>query len=454
MYMGLHLASFRGTQGTGVGLVADDGEITVNKTHLASVDFLRTEMWDFVESNLMNSHVIMGHTRFPTFSNTVHAKNAQPFCYDNTDKSRTVLLTHNGHINSHHDLTKGIKGFTHPVDSAHVARAMAETTNPKDLLVDMRGNYALVWYDEQRRLVCAANNGGRELWMAPSKNKEQMYYCSERTMLKFCLDRAGIDYKEIVEVPEMQCLYWELDAKETAVGKFFKYKEKPFVSAYVTQESKWKGGGGGHSVKKGSEVWASMRPDTSLTLYPDTSPGKKSEYGRMLCTVPSSMGSVCEIEGVKKATFDDVLVPLFSKNGNTFPCRVNNYEMEDGPDGKKFPLYKVSIDMNKLDQEVSRLKNRGIAPAIYSVNGVPQNTPQLVPGPGKSVKITKDAWDKVAREGCFYCQGDIHPSDVGKIGWQLVNTSLTGEDQYRGICPPCVVQIETGELSPVIDKAL
>lgn len=468
LYMGLHLSSFRGTQGTGVGLVADDGEVVVEKSHLSSVDWLRTEGWDWVESNLTNSHVIMGHTRFPTFSNTVHARNAQPFCYDNTDKTRTVMLTHNGHINSHTDLTKGIKDFSHPVDSAHVARAMAEAANPKDLLPEMRGNYAMVWYDEERRLMMAANNGGRELWMAPSKDKQKMYYCSERTMLKFILDRAGMEYAQITEVPEFQVLYWDLDAKELHPSKFFKYKEKPFVlpPSKPYTHGNWEGGGGTAS-KKGSTVWARLTESSVLIPYPDLTNGQKSEYGKIWCTIPASSGSICEVTGVKSITWNEVILRYF-KNPNTngylptFPCRVQQYEMEDDAEGKKYPLYTVTLDMDALTHEMMRLKDREkvgesgkhVIPAAISGNGVIPFSPTFVPGPGKSLKISKEAWDKVAKEGCFYCDGAIFPFDAGKVGWQLINTDVSGEDLYQCICPMCVARITRGELTETRDKAI
>lgn len=440
--------------GTGVGLVNDEGEITVTKSALSSIDWLRTEQWEFVENNLMESHVILGHTRAPTFANTVHAKNAQPYWYNNTDNSRSVVLTHNGHIEQHHKLTDGLKGFTHPVDSAHVARAMAEAADPKDLLPGMRGNYSLVWYDEQRRLIMAANNGGRELWIAGAKNKKEVYYASERTMLKFCLDRSGVDYTEIAQVPEFRVMYWELDAKELIPCKFFKYKEKPLYVAPVQQPYVCQGGASPTASKKGATVWASMREGTSLILYPDHHNGVKSEYGKVICTVPASNGSICELHGVKKETWNTLLSVHF-KNGNTFPVKVDTFEMEDGPDGKKYPLYNAQLDMEELNREVSRviaISNVGSKAVVVAVPGA--ISPTFVPGPGKSVKITQEAWDKVAAEGCFYCEASIVRGDVGRIGWQLVNTSLAGEDQYSPICPPCICQIERGELSPVVDRAI
>lgn len=468
--MGLHLSSFRGTQGTGVGLVADDGEISVEKSHLSSVDWLRTEGWDYIEGNLTGAHVIMGHTRYPTFSNTVHARNAQPFCYDNTGKTRTVMLTHNGHINSHHDLTKGIKEFHHPVDSAHVARAMAEAATPKDLLPEMRGNYAMVWYDEERRLMMAANNGGRELWMAPSKDKKKVYYCSERTMLKFILDRSGMEYAQIAEVPEFQVLYWDVDGKELA-PKFFKYKEKTFVVAphkpYEHQSNRDWNGGGGFASKKGSSVWARLTESSVLIPYPDLTNGQKSEYGKIWCTIPASQGSICEVTGVRQITWNEVILKYF-KDANTngyvptFPCRVQQYEMEDDAEGKKYPLYTVILDMEAMTQELQRLKERDsvgtsgrhVIPAAIAGVGVIPFSPTFVPGPGKSLKISKEAWDKVALEGCFYCEGSIFPFDVGKVGWQLINTDVSGEDLYQCICPECVAKIKRGELAETRDKAI
>lgn len=439
MYQGMILASFRGTQGSGVGLVADkDDELSVTKSYLSAGDWLQTQQWEWVGDQLRESHVIMGHTRYPTFSSTVYSKYAQPYAFQNDDKSRTVMMTHNGHINNYNELTRDIKLFTHPVDSAHIARALAENSVPKSVLETIKGGYALMWYDETTKSMYSAKNDARSLFIAFAKDKKSAYYCSEDVMLRFLLERSGIEYKEICEVPEMQIYQWQLDGDKLEPASYVKYKEKK-APVIVYQGNQYSGGAGGGSYgphgKKSETVWASLTPGGAFTPYP----GGNHSWGKIICSIPHAIGSICEVNSITQKMFDEEILRWF-KDGNSFPVTVNTKEMEDDPVKGKYPFYRCSLDRVKLEAEITRL--RRIEESKKGAISAPTFAEtEWVPGP-LGAKISKIAWLLATKEGCFHCTRTITGTDYGKIGWQMIQTNVEGEDLYQGVCTVCVERLE------------
>lgn len=444
--MGLQLSQWRGDQGTGVGLVSDTTlDVTVTKSHLAAVDFLRTDMWDWVENQIHNSHVILGHTRYPTFSHTVFGKYAQPYHFENTDKTKSVLLTHNGHVNNHSDLTKDIKGFYNLVDSAHVTRAMAEATDSRKLLANIKGGYALIWYDDVKRTMNVAKNDQRELYMAVSKDNKKIFYASEDRMLEFLLDRADIETSEILHFEKMQHYEWDLDAAVLyPVPVVTKYKEKvaPIVEA---RQSNYGGFGG----KKGSPVWVHLYENARFMRYPAKKEGEENEYGKCFGGIHTDKHALVEIEAIRESFFNGDLQLI----RDSFPCRVTSYEMEDSADGRKFPFYKVHIDYAQIQNHINMARKR--KELLESGKDTPlimkPFDEEMVNGPDK--KIKKSKWLEIAKEGCFYCTNPILSLDINKVGWHLVQTNLEGgDDKYLMVCPTCVKDVHSGKLETTIKK--
>lgn len=454
MYQGLVLSSFRGMQGTGVGLVMDDGEVSLDKCHNSAAEFLHSQMWEYVKDNLANATAILGHTRYPT-AGTVATKNSQPFSFAADDGKRQVMMIHNGHIQDHWSLTNKFKEtFTHQVDSAHLCKALA-CSEPEELLPKVRGNYALVFYDNVKRRIYTANNGGRELYFAAAKDKKHVYFASEDLTLQYLLDRCGLDYKEVLEVPKMQLFGFDLDAETLDPSVHIKYKEeKP---KWVAQAPGYTYPAKGESwSKKGTVLWVKMEENTVFTPYPDLKDGTKAEYGHFMATSNADIGSLVHVNGVKATEWATDL-QLLRKHapGGTFPIYVDSCEEEDGPGGKKYNKYEVRLHPTMYKAEVARVtreqSGRGNEPSPW------------VAGPG-TVKVTRAAWQSTADEGCYHCEGPILGSDVGKVGFQLIKTNLSGEDMYQMVCPPCVKLIEEGKepgqpkakhgYHPNIDKAL
>lgn len=413
-----------------MGLVNESGEVTINKSHLSALDFIRGDMYDWVNDNLSSSQVIMGHTRWPTFQNSVSDKNAQPFAFSSTDGNRKVMLTHNGHLHNYFDLTRKIEKFSHTIDSAHLARAMAEETNTKDLLTRIKGAYACVWYDAAANRMMAAQNGQRSLYMAFSKDGSKAYYASEDVTLEYVLRKNTIQFKEILEVPDMMLCQWDLskDSLEPALAS--KYKEKPFRVEAHSHATVYRGGhGGAEAGKKGGLVWVRAAKDAAFSHYLDKQ-GNQLLHGKVYGEITMDQGSLVQINGLAAKEWDGDLQII----RDSIPCRIQTCEREDDAAGDKFNFYNVILDAEKVKEEVARIKRLQESKAALFEDG-----------PNKS-RIPLADWEEISREGCFYCEGTILNVDKGKVGWKLIKVTEGDNDLYQMICPPCVNKIKVGDL--------
>lgn len=431
--------------GTGIGVIQDDGDIGVVKSHLSSLDFVRGEMFEWAESRMHNSCALLGHTRYPTFQNTVTDKYAQPYMFKDSKDERAVILTHNGHLNNYHNLTSKIDHFNYSVDSAHLARAMAEYgSDPLTFLPKVKGGYALVWYDEDTDQIHIANNGGREMFLAFDKTGTKAYYASTENSLSFLTYQCAADIKEIKNVPSMMLCSFDLGKDKLDPGVYKTYKEEVFVPVPVQRSESGTttiirasgGPGGADSSKKGRRIWVQIT-SADFTPYRDKE-GTESLYGYVWGTISTDVGSLVRVNGLRRADWEHGDLKLISK---CCPCIQSTCEAEDDAGGDKFNYYNAIIDANGVKDEIARQKGISARRDEYTVRKVVEG---LVDGPN-STQLTRSDWDVIAGEGCFECNKTIIPSDIGKVGWQLIQTKLSGSDLYQMVCPPCVEQIVAGK---------
>lgn len=447
MFLGLHLSVLRGHSGSGVGMVNKDLECLVEKSQLDAVNWMCTPQYENVNRNLTSSQIIMGHTRAPTFANTVQARNAQPFWFPNSDDSRSIMMTHNGHINNHNELTRDIKDFNHPVDSAHICRAFAEYGSVVTL-EKARGGFALAWYDDLTNKFYMASNGKRNLALAFNKEKTRAYYASEAGMLRLALDRVEIEYDEIFEMPTMKILSWDIDGAKIVEDPAVDFRDPP---SYQTQ-GYWTGGSG---TKNNTESGTVDRAE-KLFLYTYTGQEllaygreeikrkrwKKHIYhGYLPAYAPSLPGVEIKINGVASTDWERWQI---LGNSSGIPCKVNQVTTEHTDGGKK-KLYSCSVLKDAADKEVERVESmrrlvpRGqlTGPRPPLVLAAPDK--RKVPGP-EGEEITFQAWREMANERCSDCEGNILDIDVGKVSFLPINDRVEDgqlQTTYLMVCPLC-----------------
>lgn len=172
----------RGMDSTGVFMVDEKNRIDCVKQAVNPGIFMTTTSWKQWRSKIIsNGRVIVGHNRKATMGEVI-SQNAHPFVA--TMKDHNIALVHNGFISNWRQFDDKAN-----VDSAAVATALLEKSNPLDVIKELSGAYALVWYDHKKRKLFITRNKERPLFL--QHTNDYMFFASEEGMLKWVLERDG-----------------------------------------------------------------------------------------------------------------------------------------------------------------------------------------------------------------------------------------------------------------------
>lgn len=132
--------------------------------------------------------VFIGHNRAATKGSVTNA-NAHPFHHDG------VVGAHNGTLTSVSTLVDGDK-FEVDSEAIFYNLSMFEA---KDVIKDVWGAYALTWYDDAAEKMFVIRNSQRPLFWTRRKDKDVVFWASERWMLEIALAKANISHESIEE---------------------------------------------------------------------------------------------------------------------------------------------------------------------------------------------------------------------------------------------------------------
>lgn len=221
----LYANALRGTDGTGYFYYN-------NKASKVIYQKLPVPSWEALPkmqelNNLMSEgRWIVGHNRKATAGLNTEA-NTHPFI-DNF-----ITLVHNGTLNNRWELEKDVG--VEDVDSKLIPKLMNKHGNKQALEV-LRGAYALVWYDDEKKRIFFARNEERPLFIV--ETKDFYVLSSEAELAEWVLSRNQL---EVNKVTETQSGYiYALG--ENKHNKLFIHKTKftPAVTPkVVTQGSKY-----------------------------------------------------------------------------------------------------------------------------------------------------------------------------------------------------------------------
>jgi len=146
----------RGMDGTGVFGVYHNRQCATLKVGTNASNLVEMEVYDKFKTKILNNFwTVFGHNRKAT-QGSISSKNSHPFVRDN------IVLIHNGTLFGHKSIADT------EVDSDSIAVAL-NTKAPEDLLGEINGAYALVWYDKRDKMIRIARNIERPLFIAETE---------------------------------------------------------------------------------------------------------------------------------------------------------------------------------------------------------------------------------------------------------------------------------------------
>jgi predicted glutamine amidotransferase len=380
--------SLRGEDSTGVYGIFKNLQAKTIKVAAEPHMLFRTEQWgDFERKAISSMRILVGHNRYAT-KGAINNKNAHPFDVGN------IVLVHNGTINNQNDFNKEVE-----VDSHAITHALNERP-AKEVLSEIDGAFALVWYDRQKGKVFFARNTQRPLhYVSTSSN---IYFASEATMLEYVLNRtaSSVEHK----------------AYAFPVGKIISYDTK------------------GNTESEDFELY-----------YPKPVGGYRQTY---LPGIPKSTTSTTDTDTWTKSgrliygTKTLVSIEHIRQNQSGYTTCT----------GKMItPLNNVdfsgSFDSNLLKEEIEKLVNsggyaEGIVSGSHSTScGLSYFIQKIKPAEYIPVynkaKLPKVLWEHICKNNkCDKCGSEILTHEADMTSVKVKNLS----NKYRVVCSTCVME--------------
>lgn len=169
--------------------------------HLRNVDYLKLASHPFnllstTEYNtwrgeaFQKGQVLVGHNRKAT-EGTISNENSHPFI------SGPITLVHNGHISNFRTLVPIKVREKHGINvDSHGIAYLISKGDHEQVLKELRGAFAIVWFDSLKKKLFLIRNSERPLAMMESENS--FYFASEGSMIKWSLKRH-----KIAPIPDM-----------------------------------------------------------------------------------------------------------------------------------------------------------------------------------------------------------------------------------------------------------
>lgn len=401
----LHFDAIRGEHSTGVASISDDGNdvVTLAKqvgepAYLLGTDNnFKNNLWDG------GTKCLIGHNRYATMGK-ITPENAHPFEHDG------IVGAHNGTL-EYSTLFRLENGYDFDVDSEAVFYNLS-ITDPKTVINELEGAYALVWYDRYDLKLKFIRNHERPLFYTRSKDRDAIFWASEKWMLEVALRKAGISHVDIESFDEnylyeLDMTYCDMRFRQQNMikgDKILGYK-KPF-GAYAYQS--WHSDGYSATsvfkdlVKDGvaknlsassieSPAWdeAKMKKlvNTEIEFFIDGEweTDNKQKY---LKASPAIYDDSYEIRLYGSHLPD---YPLWKAVCTKYKARVKRAV---DVDGAKYLL----IDCRTVEEVVVKSQYNGVLDKEFYTGYDGQ-------------KITIEEWYKCTENGCEWCSSSVSPAD-------------------------------------------
>jgi predicted glutamine amidotransferase len=183
----LYADALRGQHSTGLFTVESNHDVCLLKAAQEAATFIdRRANSDVLDAIGWGTRAAVGHNRFAT-QGGINYENAHPYHCGN------IHLVHNGTLKAYYHMPAHEEADT---DSSRIAAALNAATpeNAVKVLEELRGAYALVWYDSRTGSMNFARNEERPLEYL-YLNNDQLFFTSEGAMCSWLCDRHNLTDK-------------------------------------------------------------------------------------------------------------------------------------------------------------------------------------------------------------------------------------------------------------------
>jgi hypothetical protein len=208
--------SLRGLDSTGVFGVYKNHQASTLKVAAEPHSLFRCEEWGKFRTKAINSmNMVVGHNRSAT-KGAVSTTNAHPF------SEGKIVLVHNGTLHNHKDFNKDVE-----VDSHAITHALNERP-AKEVLKEIDGAFAFVWYDREQAKLFIARNSERPLSFIETST--QVVFASEGSMLDWLMNRKYVKNPAAETFPVGELISFDLNGnKETDTFELFRPKYQGYT---------------------------------------------------------------------------------------------------------------------------------------------------------------------------------------------------------------------------------
>lgn len=432
------LDTVRGVDSTGIALVehSDMESADVIKWAVPGPVFLENRRVDSALTSIEKYAVVMGHNRAATVGK-VNSANSHPFQHGH------ITLCHNGTLTSRNGVSSALA-----VDSEAICHAFAEK-GAIETIEQLKGAYALQWYDAKEKTYNLARNTERPLCFAFLEDGSLGFVASESWMIRALVNKHKFKLLEDA--------VWSLNPGYIATFSFgnddlTSYKSTPFEINKTTVY-----GGGQVNFGKGSSMSGTPSKQTD-TVYgkggkSGTSEGKainemssqerisclgdkrRAKYAERLKHIGLTLGQTVMVADCCYTPYNKLLAVSGGKEGTQgkveglIPLGDNKYVLGTNFTVDYHPMFE---DLKKLYQaEVIGAANRDshLTLVLHNLRPFVENKPQQFwfLGPDNQ-ECNLQQMQELCKDGCCVCN---NPIDIDEDGFML--------DWANGlpICPDC-----------------
>jgi len=404
----------RGFDSTGV-IIGDDREYAYYKRAVNAIDFLdMRKAGQVINGNALNRPAFaIGHNRAATVGN-VNSANAHPF------EQGDLIGVHNGTLRTYHRLDKSRDFDT---DSETLYYNLSKRDDIADVLGDVKGAYALVWYNSAEGTVNIIRNDERPLTLAKVKDEDTVLWASEPGMLRWLAARNNIKIENTFEPKANLHVKFHIKNANVAEFEFEQLEVKDNYPSY-NPPAKRTPAGGSTGVGTGSSAGApSSVPEKAVIRDINLDKSKiyevfgfrfeayavGGEYGKCIAYMVEDPFLEVHIRSITKEIYQN------QYEDNCFKVKITDIKCPSGNYWEAFAIgHKYNQSIAKADGTDDKTGNAADNEAVYN-------------GPAGNF-VTKVQMLDLVKDGCMMCNSGISLAEFDFIDW------VDG----KPVCPDCI----------------